>query len=85
MKKTVIIIILLCVAAAIVCGLCGCATVDADIKFPDGTQAKIKTVTLMKDMRIDPNDGAMSVVSPQSPGIIEAAAGFIAGFAVFGL
>lgn len=59
--------------------LCGCATFeyhDAD--------CDLKTTTLGKDIVIDPN-GVMSTVSPKNQGIIEAIAGFVAGFAVFGL
>lgn len=65
--------------AGLLIWLCGCATV----KVKDG-DFELEAATLLKDVRTDPN-GVLSTVSPQSPGIIEAAAGFIAGFAVFGL
>lgn len=61
--------------------LCGCATFEADIQ---GDNVHLKSMTLGKDIVIDPN-GVMSTVSPKNQGIVEACVGFVAGFAAAGM
>lgn len=80
-KGIVQALVILAVLVAIAFGLCGCAYLEAETK---GDDIHIKSVTVGKDIVIDPN-GLMSTVSPKNQGIIEALAGFAAGFAVFGL